>query len=210
MDNGKYQQQYQTPFMKTLDDNYWSNRYADNTAAWDTGGITQPLKEYFEQLKNKNISILIPGCGNSYEAEYLLQNGFTNITLIDISTVLCKKIENDFASYLSKGLAIICGDFFEHTGQYDLIVEQTFFCALEPSLRKSYAEKMPQLLKPAGKLVGVLFNRFFESSPPFGGSEEEYRKLFEQYFTIETMEFCYNSIKPREGAELFIKLSSKE
>lgn len=190
--------------MKTLDDNYWSSRYADNTAAWDTGSITSPLKKYFEQLQDKNISILIPGCGNSYEAEYLLQNGFTKITLIDISTVLCKKIEEGFSEYLSKGLTIICGDFFRQEGQYDLIVEQTFFCALDISLRKNYAEKMQQLLKPAGKLVGVLFNREFENNPPFGGSEEEYRKLFEPYFSIEIMEACYNSIEKRAGAELFV------
>ncbi len=195
--------------MNVLDDNYWSKRYVANEAGWDTGSITTPLKEYFDQLTDKNISILIPGCGNSYEAGYLLQNGFTNITLIDISSVLCKNIEQQFAQYLPKGLQIICGDFFEHTGQYDLIIEQTFFCALHPSVRKSYAEKMQELLKPGGKLVGVLFNRSFEGGPPFGADENEYRKLFEKYFIVEIMEPCYNSIKPRAGAELFVKCIAK-
>ena len=64
-----------------LDDPYWSNRYIENTAAWDAGTITTPLKEYIGQLTDKNIAILIPGWGNSHEAEYLLQQGFTNITL---------------------------------------------------------------------------------------------------------------------------------
>ena len=205
MDNRKYQQRFETSFMNLLDDNYWSNRYANKSAGWDTGSVTTPLKEYFDQLKDKNISILIPGCGNSYEAAYLLQNGFTNITLIDISTVLCKQLEEKFVAS-SSAIKIICGDFFEHTMQYDLIVEQTFFCALEPSLRKNYAEKMLQLLKPGGKLIGVLFNRNFESGPPFSGDENEYRKLFGHYFDIEIMEPCYNSIKPRAGVELFIKL----
>jgi methyl halide transferase len=210
MDNRQYQQRSKTPFMTILDNEYWSNRYMNNTAGWDTGTITTPLKEYFDQLTDKNISILIPGCGNSYEAEYLLQNGFTTITLIDISSVLCENLKERLAHYLPKGLQIICGDFFEHKGQYDLIVEQTFFCALEPSLRKSYAEKMQVLVKPGGKLVGLLFSRYFEGGPPFGGNEEEYEKLFEPFFTIEIMEPCYNSIKPRAGAELFIKLSIKE
>ena len=196
--------------MSVLDDNYWNDRYATNDATWDTGSVTMPLKEYIDQLTDKNISILIPGCGNSYEAAHLLQNGFINITLIDISTVLCKKIEEDFAPYLSKGLEIICGDFFKHAGQYDLVLEQTFFCALEPSLRKDYAAKIQELLKPGGKLAGVLFNRTFENGPPFGGDEAEYRKLFEPLFAIEIMEPCSNSIKPRAGAELFIKFIAKE
>jgi len=195
--------------MTTLDNSYWSNRYANNDTGWDTGSITPPLKAYFDQLDDKAISILIPGCGNSYEAEYLLQNGFINITLIDISEVLCNNLKERLAPHLSNGLQIICGDFFEHEAQYDLIIEQTFFCALEPSLRKVYAAKMPQLLKPAGKLVGLLFSRNFEGGPPFGGNETEYRQLFEPYFDIQLMEPCYNSIKPREGAELFVKMVNR-
>ena len=189
-----------------LNDQYWSNRYNNQTDTWNAGKITPPLKAYCDQLTNKEISILVPGCGNSYEAAYLLQNGFSNITLIDISTTLCKKLQVELAAYLSKGLQIICGDFFKLQGQYDLIIEQTFFCAIDPSLRKNYAVKMQQLLKPGGKLTGLLFNRNFESGPPFGGSENEYRQLFQEYFTIEIMEECYNSIAPRRGAELFVKL----
>jgi SAM-dependent methyltransferase len=192
-----------------LDEAYWSGRYSNDTAAWDIGAISTPLKEYIDQLTDKNIAILIPGCGNSYEAEYLLQKGFFNITLIDISAVLCKNLEQKLQPYLSSGLKIICADFFELQGQYDLIIEQTFFCALDPSLRKAYAAKMYQLLKPGGKLAGVLFNRQFEGGPPFGGNENEYRELFQQQFDIAVMEECYNSIAPRKGAELFIKLIKK-
>ena len=189
-----------------LDEAYWSNRYINNTAAWDTGGITQPLKEYIDQLTDKGISILIPGSGSSYEAGYLLDHGFTNITLIDISTTICKKLNEQFETHKNSGLRIICSDFFEHDSTYDLIIEQTFFCALNPTLRNQYAEKMYSLLKPGGKLVGLLFNRTFEDGPPFGGSVYEYYKLFQQYFTIAKMENCYNSISPRKDAELFVIL----
>lgn len=189
-----------------LDNDYWSNRYNNNTATWDVGKITPPLQAYFDQLTNKNMAILIPGCGNSYEAEYLLQNGFTNITLIDISSVLCKVLAEKFATYFQKELHIICADFFELKGQYDLIIEQTFFCALNPSLRNNYAVKMQQLLKPGGKLAGLLFNRDFEGGPPFGGHENEYRRLFQPLFIIEKMEKCNDSLPQRMGSELMIAL----
>jgi methyl halide transferase len=189
-----------------LDDAYWSGRYSNDTAGWDAGTITAPLKKYLDQLTDKNVAILIPGCGNGYEAEYLLQKNFSNITLIDISSVLCRNLEEKLQPFLSSGLKIICADFFELQGQYDLIIEQTFFCALDPSLRKAYADKMYHLLKPGGKLVGLLFNRFFQGAPPFGGDENEYRELFQQQFNIAVMEECYNSIAPRKGAELFVKL----
>ena len=51
-----------------LNENYWSSRYKNNDVAWDMGEVSLPLKEYFDQLTDKYISILIPGCGNAYEA----------------------------------------------------------------------------------------------------------------------------------------------
>ncbi len=189
-----------------LDEAWWSNHYITGATSWDKGEITTPLKDYIDQLTDKDIAILIPGCGNSYEAEYLLQRGFANITLIDISATLCKSLEVKFAQWLDSKLKIICADFFSHTGQYDLVIEQTFFCALSPGLRTAYADKMYGLLKTSGKLVGLLFNKDFAESPPFGGNIDEYTKLFQQKFKIEIMETCYNSITPRKDAELFIKL----
>jgi hypothetical protein len=92
-----------------------------------------------------------------------------------------------------------------------LILEQTFFCALEPSLRKAYAEKIHSILNLDGKLVGVLFNCEFEKQgPPFGGTKSEYLTLFESYFEVHKMEDCYNSIQPRKGNELFVILGQKK
>lgn len=192
-----------------LDRNYWNNRYLHNQAPWDIGAVSPALKNYFDQLKDKSISILIPGCGNAYEAEYLLQQGFYNITLIDLAPSLVNNLREKFREYEDKGLQLTCGDFFELNTRYDLIIEQTFFCALDPGLRNAYANKMIDLLKVGGKLVGVLFNRSFEDGPPFGGSKEEYELLFRQKFNIKIMEECYNSIAPRAGSELFTILEKK-
>ncbi len=184
-----------------LNDEYWSTRYAENQTGWDLKQVSTPLKVYIDQLENKQAHILIPGCGNAYEANYLVEKGFTNITLIDISAVLVGKLQAHFAG---KPVAVIHGDFFEHRGQYDLILEQTFFCAIDPSLREKYAQHMQTLLKTGGKLSGVLFSRHFEGGPPFGGTIAEYQKLFSPYFHVKTMEPCYNSIAPRVGNEVFI------
>lgn len=186
-----------------LDAEYWSNRYLENKTGWDIGSSSTPLTDYIIQLKNKSITILIPGCGNAYEAEVLLNAGFKQVTLLDISAVLTDKLKKKFEKH---PLQVITGDFFNHRGEYDLILEQTFFCALDPTQRNDYVEKMATLLKPGGKLVGVLFNRQFEGGPPFGGSKEEYEQLFSKKFNIKKMEPCYNSIEARKDSELFIIL----
>lgn len=195
--------------MTAFDERYWNKRYLTNDISWDIGAVSTPLATYIDQLENKQQAILLPGGGNSYEAVYLLDKGFTNVTVADISAVVCENLKEKYAAYASKGLTIIHADFFELTYHFDLVLEQTFFCALDPSLRKEYVEQMYDLLQPKGKLAGVLFNRSFEGGPPFSGNEEEYRGLFSERFIINTMETCYNSIIQRAGTELFINLSAR-
>ena len=190
----------------TLDAEYWSNRYLQQQTGWDIGHGSNPLVDYLQTIKDKSIAILIPGCGNAYEAEWLLQNGFSNVTVLDISPVLTAALKEKFKD---QHITIITGNFFEHEGQYDLILEQTFFCALDPILRTNYVYQMHQLLKPGGKLVGVLFNKEFEGGPPFGGGKEEYQTLFSKLLGIKKMESCYNSISPRKDAELFFSAERK-
>jgi len=191
-----------------LDQSFWNDQYIANTTGWDLGQVSPPLKEYIDQIRDKDIKILIPGCGNSYEAEYLLKMGFTNISLIDIAPDLVKRLKSKFKS--DPHIKIILGDFFSHEGEYDLIIEQTFFCALDPVLRKNYVEQMKKLLKKGGKLAGLLFVREFENAgPPFGGSKEEYQFLFEPDFEFHVFEPCYNSFAKREGSELFVVLVKK-
>jgi methyl halide transferase len=194
---------------ETNSGDYWNDLYVKKETGWDIGFPSPAIREYADQLKHKDISILIPGCGNSYEAQYLLESGFTNITLIDIAPALTAALEKKFSNESGKRIKIITGDFFEHRGNYDLILEQTFLSALHPSLRTSYAAQMRNLLHDGGHLAGVLFSRHFDVNPPYGGTVEEYRELFTSNFIIKTMEPCYNSIDRRMGNEVFINLIAK-
>jgi copper chaperone CopZ len=168
------------------------------------GTVSPPIQKFVDSIQDKNSAILIPGGGNSYEAEYLLQQGFTNITVIDIAPTLIAVLKQKFVNH--PNINIILGDFFEHKGEYDWIIEQTFFCALPPTMRPKYVWKMHQLLAPKGKITGLLFNRDFEEGPPFGGDKVEYTNLFSGAFTIQKMEVCTNSVAPRANSELFIEL----
>lgn len=191
-----------------LNAGYWSNLYRSNDSPWDIGYISTPLKEYFDGLEDKNMRVLIPGAGNAYEAEYLINNGFRNVYVCDYAL---EPLQNFYARCpsIKKG-NLLNKDFFKLNGGYDLIIEQTFFCALDRLLRKNYFEKMAGLLKPGGKLAGLLFNHEFDkATPPFGGSREEYLGYLGDEWQIEVFEECRNSIKPRQGRELFFVLKKK-
>ncbi len=191
--------------MQNLDEFFWSSRYQNGFTGWDIGSSSPPLYQYLCQLHTKRLAILVPGAGNGYEIAAAWDLGFLNIHLLDISSLPINKFLERNPSFPIE--QTIHKDFFEHQGGYDLILEQTFFCAIDPNLRSKYAKKMVELLNPGGRLVGVLFDREFGfEGPPFGGSASEYRKYFEPYFELEKFESCYNSIPERKGSELFINL----
>ena len=191
--------------MNDFSKDYWNQRYLHTQTGWDIGNISTPLKDYFDQLTNKDLKILIPGAGNAWEVEYLYNNGFHNTYLLDFAEQSISNFKERCPDFPDAN--IIEADFFGQQGDYDLIVEQTFFSSLPPARRCEYATTISRLLNKGGKLVGLLFKHEFEfEGPPFGGHENEYRELFTKHFIIETMDTSTNSIKPRQQRELFLIL----
>ncbi len=126
---------------------------------------------------------------------------------MDISALPLQNLKNRVPDIRENRL--IQKDFFELTNQYNLIIEQTLFCALPPEKREEYASKMHSLLMPGGKLIGVLFTFSLDlnqKDPPFGGSIEEYKNCFSSLFTIHVLETATNSHPSRQGREVFIIL----
>lgn len=190
-----------------MDKKYWENRYEKEETAWDAGSITTPLKEYIDQIENKELKIVIPGAGNGYEFDYFVEQGFKNVTVIDIAEQPIKNLKKRNPKYIDN---FIQADFFDLTEKFDLVLEQTFFCALNPELRHDYVTKMHSILNENGKIAGLLFDfPLTEVGPPFGGSEQEYLSMFSEKFIVKKLEKAYNSIKPRKDKELFFIFEKK-
>ncbi len=191
-----------------LGQHYWESQWESKNTGWDVGTPTPAITEYMSQYANKNAAILIAGCGNAHEAEYLVASGFTNITLIDIAPSAVKLLVEKFTDVPQ--VKVLCADFFTHKGRYDLMIEQTFFCAITPNRRTEYVKQAAKLLNKTGKIIGLLFDRTFDKKgPPFGGDASEYTAVFAPFFTIRIMDKCHNSIAPRSNSEVFINLEKK-
>ncbi len=187
-----------------LNKSFWEKKYQQNETGWNIGKISSPLKNYFDNLKDKSCKILIPGCGYGHEAKYLLDLGFENVSVIDLSATAIKTLHKNAPNFNKKNLHI--SDFFEHKKKYDLIIEQTFFCAIDPTLRNKYVSHCHQILNKEGKITGLFFNKDFGNDhPPFGGSKEEYLNLFQKKFMINTLKVAEDSIESRKGTELFFE-----
>lgn len=192
---------------------FWQQRYEKDSIGWDMGEVSPPLKAYIDQLpaSAKDQAILVPGAGNAYEVGYLHEQVFTNVTLVDFALAPIEAFAKRYPDFPAEHL--ICADFFNLSPeqyQFDLVFEQTFFCAINPSRRDEYVQQMSALLKPDGKLIGLLFDKDFgRNEPPFAGTKEEYQQRFERHFKIDVMEPSYNSHPARQGSELFIQMRAK-
>ena len=191
--------------MENLNSEFWTQRYKEGSTGWDIGYPSTPIKEYIDQIDNKDLKILVPGAGNAYEVEYLWNNGFKNVYVLDYSSFPLENFIKRIPSFPSHQMLFM--NFFDLKETFDLVLEQTFFCAIDRNLRPDYAKKMHEIIKPEGKLVGVLFaSEFDKPGPAFGGNNVEYVKYFEPYFEIKLMDICTNSIPQRLGNELFMEL----
>ena len=191
--------------MEKFSSEYWNKQYLQNMTGWDIGYASTPIKDFIDQLTNKDLKILVPGAGNAYEVEHLFHLGFKNTFLLDFSEQSILNFRSRCPDFPAD--QIIQKDFFDFEDSFDLIIEQTFFSSIPREKRSLYVQKIFELLHEGGTLIGLLFSHEFGfEGPPYGGTKEEYEHLFSPYFNIEIMSTAYNSIKPREERELFIKL----
>ncbi len=187
---------------------YWQSRYESGSTPWDIGHVSPPLKTYIDEQVDPAWKILVPGAGRAYEAAYLYEKGYHNVVVCDWAEAACNLFLEAVPSFPSS--QVICSDFFGLTEKFDLILEQTFFCAIPPSLRKSYVNKSAELLNPSGRLAGLLFaSHFAKSGPPFGGTKNEYMELFSERFEVLRFEVAENSILPRTQNEFFFEFIKK-
>jgi len=196
--------------LPAFDATYWQARYATpGRAGWDVGRITPPLQAYFDQLDvHQQPRILIPGAGRAYEAEYLHQRGFRHVVVVDFAPEPLAALAARVPDFPIENLWQ--ADFFalDFPNSFDLLIEQTFVSALHPSQRPAYAQQCARLLRPGGRLAGLLFDAEFAGAtePPFGGNRAEYAAYFAPYFEFIHFETAHNSLPARAGRELFICL----
>ena len=193
---------------RSLSAESWEERYRQGYTGWDLGRISGAMKVIIDRLAKKDARILVPGAGNGFEVAYLWEQGFRNTYLLDWAQSPLDNFAKKYPDFPKEQLLL--QDFFDLRDQYDLILEQTFFCALHPSQREAYVKKMYELLKENGLLKGVLFSvPMYDKRPPYGGSISEYRVLFPPLLEIIRLEPCQFSEPDRMGKEVEIEMARK-
>ena len=187
---------------------YWENSYKSGDIGWDLGGPT-PIFDDWIQSKKASLSICILGAGNGWDAINFAEKGH-NVTAVDFAE---SAINNMHISAIERGIQInlVHSDIFNlenlFTHTFDIVLEYTCFCAINPGRRVDYVSMTNHILKPKGKLVAILYpidEGINDNGPPFSVDIDKTINLFSKYFILDTKDIPTLSIDRRKGREIFV------
>lgn len=187
----------------------WEQRWRASDTPWDKGYGAPPLSEYLEDPACVLLGarrVLVPGCGSGHDVRELARCGIP-ATGLDLSPTA---IERARAVARVGGEDYVTGDLFARGWRvgrdFDAVWEHTCFCAIDPSLRSSYAAAMAEILPPGGHLVGLFFLTPWDEGeeakgPPFESRREEIEALFAPFFELLSERVPSRAYPGREGRE---------
>ncbi len=181
---------------------YWNARYLKDDTPWDFDGIPANLKLFLTK-KGKGAKVLIPGCGSGHEIKAFAEAGY-EVTAIDFAPFAVDRARRMVGPALAKN--VLLGDFFQYnfpSESFDVIYERSFVCSLIPDRRQAYRDRLAQLLKYRGLLIGYYFYKqpVLADGPPYGFAWGTADDLFSRYFLLVKDESVNDSLPLFAGRE---------
>lgn len=197
---------------------YWQERFDTSNTPWELGAPSSVVLEACSELGNVGVPldgsrVLSPGCGRGSDALELVARGSTVIA-VEWSAHVAHDLINRHrvARIPGRGsLEVRIGDFFVVEPEpVDIVCEHTFLCALDPTRRAAYAQRIASWLKPGGFLCGNFFVVSDDEAsglpglsltkegvgPPFGITKGALVDLLDGYFSVVKL---HPGLKPAEG-----------
>lgn len=185
---------------------FWLSRWEAQQIGFHQESINTHLETHWPQLQLDTANIpgrvFVPLCGKSRDMLWLRAQGLA-VLGVELSPRAVSDFfsENDLEAQVTRqdgferweadGLVILCGDLFDLTPA-DLdgvcaVYDRASLIALPPAMRSDYAAQMLRLL-PAGTptlLITMEYAQAEMDGPPFAVHEEEVRRLFAAWHSVE-------------------------
>jgi thiopurine S-methyltransferase len=192
---------------------FWLERWNNNQTGFHQQRINPYLVYFYGEKgpaveQREKLKVFVPLCGKSQDMLWLSQNSYRVFGVecsdravkgfFEENALNYKYAEKDqHALYQSSDLPSIIevfqGDFFE-LQRKDLdditdIFDRASLIALPLEMRKQYAEKMADLLKPGIRtlLVTLTYDPTEMKGPPFSVTEDEVHALYSDNYSIQKL-----------------------
>ncbi len=207
-DNQKVSTPLATPNKpKSESELFWTGYYAQDNTPWDIGKVSPAISDTINQLKIQRSNILVLGCGLGHDAGWIADQGHI-VTGVDYSDEAIKK-----AKALYPKVNFIKADAFnlpeDFKDSFDLVIEHTLYCAINPAKRKDLIKSWLSCLRDDGHLLGVFFVGHKPSGPPFATTEYELKKNLDKKLQLMYWTRWQSSVDIRQGTELMIYAQKK-
>ncbi|KAH9268329.1 hypothetical protein BASA84_000242 [Batrachochytrium salamandrivorans] len=176
----------------------WESLWAINRIqGWDQGEVTPAVRDF---LKDHPVplgeSLIVPGCGTGYDVVPLPKRDISELlgrrprpslgddnersqfclSWVDMAPTSTAKAIEYAADKNVPNAHFETADFFTISGQqFDVLYDYTFACAIEPSLRSSWAAQVAALVRPGGYALVQMYPLREEcSGPPYSWTVTAY------------------------------------
>lgn len=187
------------------DSQLWSQRYITHETGWDMGAPSPSLLWAVDKLKLPKMRVAVLGCGLGHDAHFMASKGHM-VTGFDFSAEAIQSAEALYPSQTN--LKWVCKDVFEMSEEFknsfDLVLEHTCFCAVDPERRKELVKVWKNILSDEGQVLGIFFVMPKTYGPPYGATEQEIHDLLVKEFRFNLWTRSRASHPKRLGRELIV------
>ena len=183
---------------------FWDWNYNSGVLPWDLDGPTPVFERLAKAGQFTPGRMLVLGAGRGHDARLFARHGF-EVTAVDFSPYAIEAMQQ--LADPRAPIALLQADIFqlpnELNGRFDLILEYTLFCAIDPRRRVDYADVVARLLKPGGQFVALAFPIITRTGgPPFAVFPNQIIALLsERGFELRQREMPPDSAPGRHGKE---------
>jgi methyl halide transferase len=136
---------------------FWEKRFTAGTTPWDRGAPGPQLLRWLDDgTIGPGLRVAVPGCGSGHDVALLARAGrlATGIDYAPAALALARQ------RLASEGLhaELVQADVtsWQPAAPFDLIYEQTCWCALHPDRWSAYAAQLHRWIRPGGQLLLML------------------------------------------------------
>ncbi|KAI4304157.1 hypothetical protein MLD38_039708 [Melastoma candidum] len=183
----------------------WDKCWEQGLTPWDLGRPT-PIVEHLLRIGAlPRGRALVPGCGSGFDVVSMACPERFVVGLDVSDKALQRATQLHSSSVNADNFMFLKEDFFTwNTAElFDLIFDYTFFCAIEPELRPTWAQRVADLLRPDGELITLMFPiSDHAGGPPYKVSVSAYEELLLPLgFKATSIEDNDLAVGPRKGRE---------
>ena len=184
---------------------FWDACYRNFQNGWELDDAAPAFKDMVPRLKLQKSRVLVLGCGSGNDAALFAEEGHI-VTAVDFSEEALDRAKKKYGHL--QNIKWVKADAFhlpkEFVGAFDILVEHTFYCAIDPSKRQELVQVWKRCLIDKGFLLGVFFVMDYKKAPPYGGLEWEVRERLKKDFHFIFWGRLKDSVQNRLGKELLV------